>query len=141
MTLCHGTFKLLTSYNSIKFCVFIFWIRLKCQLFLMNYTSNICSCSSLLLSFLFIYVQYNLVHLKKLSGKFFFFNYSFSKVFFFQMPLTLFSRNKIYVQLFKKNSNEKFMPNVLVFHVLKFSILCRKESYANKMDKLLQLAI
>ena len=48
MTSCPGMFKLLTSYNSINFCVFICRIRLKCQVYLMNGIGNICSCSSLL---------------------------------------------------------------------------------------------
>lgn len=54
MTLCPGVFKLLTSYNSINFCVFICRIRLKCQLYLMNGIGNICSCLSLLFLLLFI---------------------------------------------------------------------------------------
>ena len=55
MTSCPGMFKLLTSYNSINFCAFICWIRLKCQVYLMNGIGNICSCSSLLFFCFYLY--------------------------------------------------------------------------------------
>jgi len=50
--------------------------------------------------------------------------------------LSLFSEDIKYMfNCLTKISNENFMPNVLVFHVLKFSTLgTKKESYADKMD-------
>lgn len=110
MTLCHGTFKLLTSYTSIKFCVFISGLDWSVNWFW--WITLVIYVHVLLCSFLFIYVQYNLVHLRKLLGKIFFFNYSLSKVFgvffgFFLMPLLLFWRNKVYIQLLKKKLQMK----------------------------------
>lgn len=100
MTLCHGTLKLLTSYKSIKFCVFISGLDWSVNCFW--WITLVIYVHVLLCSFLFIYVQYNLVHLKKLLGKIFFFNYSFSEVFFFQMPLLLFWKQSVYSAVKKK---------------------------------------
>lgn len=144
MTLCHGTLKLLTSYKSIKFCVFISGLDWSVNCFW--WITLVIYVHVLLCSFLFIYVQYNLAHLKKLLGKIFFFNYSFSEVFFFKCLYCCSENKKCIFSCLKKkkNPNEKILSNVLVFRVLKFKIFCgKKKSCARKKkkDKLLQLVI
>lgn len=109
MTLCHGTLKLLTSYKSIKFCVFISGLDWSVNCFW--WITLVIYVHVLLCSFLFIYVQYNLVHLKKLLGKIFFFNYSFSEVFFFKC-LYCCSENKKCIFRCLKKKNPKWKNSV-----------------------------
>lgn len=144
MTLCHGTLKLLTSYKSIKFCVFISGLDWSVNCFW--WITLVIYVHVLLCSFLFIYVQYNLVHLKKLLGKIFFFNYSFSEVFFFKC-LYCCSENKkcIFRCLKKKKPQMKKFCQMSWFSVSwnsKYFVEKKKRVVQEKKkDKLLQLVI